>query len=122
MNLIIRDAIESDYESLCELFGQADELHREQIPHIIQKPVGRSRDKTYVDNLLDDSNTGLFVAEIEQRLVGLICCFIRAADTFYCKDLKRRLCLIFKQIRSNFFSTIHRLFMSPVFNFFCISR
>lgn len=77
MELIIRAALEADYESLCELFGQADEFHRNRVPHIIQKPDGLSRDKNYVDNLLADSNTGLFVAEIEQHLVGLICFFIR---------------------------------------------
>ncbi|HEX9971721.1 MAG TPA: GNAT family N-acetyltransferase [bacterium] len=77
MELIIRNAMESDYESLCDLFEQADAFHRKYVPHIIQKHDGLSRDKDYVENLIADGNVGLFVAQIGQRLVGLICCFIR---------------------------------------------
>lgn len=75
--LIIREAIGSDYEALCDLFDQADTFHRNFLPQIFRKPEGFSRDRDYVDNLLTDVNVGFFVAEIDQRLVGLVCCFIR---------------------------------------------
>ncbi|MCU0645187.1 MAG: GNAT family N-acetyltransferase [bacterium] len=75
--LIIREAIGSDYQALCDLFDQVDEFHRKQVPHIFRKPEGESRSSDYVENLMADANTGLFVAQANERLVGLICCFMR---------------------------------------------
>ncbi len=75
--LIIREALRSDYESLCDLFDQADEFHRKRMPQIFRKPDGESRDSDYVENLMADANAGLFVAQVKERLVGLICCFLR---------------------------------------------
>lgn len=75
--LIIREAIGSDYEALCHLFDQADEFHRKRMPQFFRKPEGECRDSDYVENLMADANAGLFVAQLKERLVGLICCFMR---------------------------------------------
>jgi len=81
MELIIREAVESDYDFLCELFEEGDAFHRENVTYVFQKPEGPSRDADYVNRLISDENVGLFIALIESRPVGLICIFIREAPT-----------------------------------------
>ncbi len=73
----IRKAVASDYDNLCALFDQADTLHRKSLPQIFQKPSGVVRGRDYVLGLIADESVGLFVAQVEGRLVGLICVMIR---------------------------------------------
>ena len=73
----IRKAIASDYGDLCALVDQVDTLHRKSLPHIFQKPSGVVRGRDYVLGLIADESVGLFVAQVEGRLVGLICVMIR---------------------------------------------
>lgn len=79
MELIIRDAVESDYDFLRELFEEGDAFHRENVPYVFQKPIGPARDTDYVQRLIVDETVGLFVADMDSRLVGLICIFLREA-------------------------------------------
>ena len=70
-------ATASDYDDLCALFDQGDTLHRKSLPQIFQKPSGLVRGRDYVLGLIADESVGLFVAQVEGRLVGLICVMIR---------------------------------------------
>jgi len=76
MDLRIREAEASDYDALCALFDEVDSLHRARLPHIFQKPDGPCRDKDYVLALIADETVGLFVAETEGQLAGLVCVVI----------------------------------------------
>jgi ribosomal protein S18 acetylase RimI-like enzyme len=77
MDLRIREAEASDYDALCALFDEVDSLHRTHLPHIFQEPDGPARDKALILGLLQDEAVGLFVAEVDHRLVGLIFVFVR---------------------------------------------
>jgi ribosomal protein S18 acetylase RimI-like enzyme len=73
----IREAVPSDYESLCVLLDEADAPHRENLPWMFQKPRGAVRRKDYVLGLIADEAVGFFVAQVGDRLVGSMCVMIR---------------------------------------------
>jgi ribosomal protein S18 acetylase RimI-like enzyme len=77
MHLDIRRAAASDFDNLCALFDEGDTLHLENLPHIFKRPRGPVRDRDYVLNLISDEAVGLFVVQIEDQLVGLVCVIIR---------------------------------------------
>ena len=52
--------------------GAIDALHRDNLPHIFQKPEGPVREKDYFSELLADKNVGFFVAELDKKLVGFV--------------------------------------------------
>jgi ribosomal protein S18 acetylase RimI-like enzyme len=79
MQVTIREAVASDFESLCILFDEGDARHREMLPWIFRKPPGAAREKKYVQDLIADEATGFFVAQAGDRLVGLIAVAIRQA-------------------------------------------
>ena len=77
MRPTIRKARAQDYDSLCELYDQVDALHREKCPDIFCKPQGPARDRNYILGLIEDENTGLFVADREGKLAGFIHAIMR---------------------------------------------
>lgn len=79
MEVNIRNAVAEDYPALCELFDGVDALHRDNLPHIFQRPDGSIRDQEYFLGLMADENVGLFVAEIDGELIGFIHVIIRDA-------------------------------------------
>jgi len=80
MKLNIREAVASDYESLCVLFDEGDALHRENLPWVFQKPRGAVRERDYVLGLIADEAVGFFAAQVGDRLAGLICVMIRESS------------------------------------------
>lgn len=72
MEINIRKATAGDYNSMCELFDEIDALHRNNLPHIFQKPNGAVREKAYYSELITDENVVLLVAEAGKNLVGFI--------------------------------------------------
>ena len=77
MKLSIGRAVASDHDDLRALFDEGDALHRENLPRVFQKPRGAVRSKDYVLDLIADEAVGFFVAQVEDRLVGLIKASIR---------------------------------------------
>lgn len=73
----IRQATAEDYDALCTIIDEVDTLHRDRMPHIFQKPPGPVRDKEYILSLLADDNIGLFVAEVEGQVAGLVHVLVR---------------------------------------------
>ncbi len=72
MEISVRQATASDYSSLCELFEEGDSLHRENLPHIFQKPNGAAREQDYYLELIADENVAVLVAEANEQLVGFV--------------------------------------------------
>jgi diamine N-acetyltransferase len=72
MEISIRKATADDYNTLCELFDEVDALHRDNLPHIFQKPSGSVREQEYYSGLIADENVALLVAQAGERLVGFI--------------------------------------------------
>jgi len=82
MDISVRQATANDYIPLCELFDEVDALHRDNLPHIFQKPSGAAREQDYYSGLLADENVALLVAEVGEELVGSVHAIIRDAPTF----------------------------------------
>lgn len=75
--MIIRRAAPQDCDDLCMLIDQVDALHRNNQPEVFRKPIGPVRDREYVLALIADDNVGLFVAEVDGALGGMIHAFVR---------------------------------------------
>lgn len=72
MGLVIREAVPFDYENLCELFDEADKLHRNHLSDRFQAPKGPARDKEFILGLLADQTVEVFVVERDEKLLGLV--------------------------------------------------
>jgi len=77
MEISVRKATAEDYNSLCELFNEIDALHRDNLPHIFQKPNGAAREKDYYLGLIADEHVALLVAEAGENLVGFVHAIVR---------------------------------------------
>jgi diamine N-acetyltransferase len=77
MEISVRKATANDYNSLCELFNEIDDLHRGNLPHIFQKPNGAAREKDYYLGLIADESVALLVAETGENLVGFVHAIVR---------------------------------------------
>jgi ribosomal protein S18 acetylase RimI-like enzyme len=77
MEISVRKATADDYNSVCELFNEIDALHRDNLPHIFQKPSGAAREQDYYSGLIADENVALLVAEAGGKLVGFVHAIIR---------------------------------------------
>src|SRR5262245_19963172 len=77
MELSVRKATAEDYNSLCELFDEIDALHRDNLPHIFQKPIGTAREQDYYLGLVAEENVALLVAELGEKLVGFVHAIVR---------------------------------------------
>ena len=82
MTIIVRKATTNDYNILCELFDEIDALHRDNLPHLFQKPSGSVREQDYYSGLIADENVGLFVAEADGKLVGFVHAIVRDTPAF----------------------------------------
>jgi ribosomal protein S18 acetylase RimI-like enzyme len=70
--MIIREAVAGDYENLNTLINEVDRLHRDNLPQKFQVSEGPVRDRNFILDLIADESVGLFVAEREAQLVGLV--------------------------------------------------
>jgi len=69
---LIRPAQPEDYDGLCALMREVNELHRQNHPQIYQQPPGPIWDREVVLHLMADENVGLFVAESQGQLQGFV--------------------------------------------------
>jgi len=72
-----RKAAADDYDNLCELFDEIDALHLVNLPDIFQAPNGAAREKDSYLALVADENIGLFVVEIDEKLIGFVHVLLR---------------------------------------------
>lgn len=70
MEIRVRKATADDYNSACKLFDEIDALHRDNLPHIFQKPDGAARELDYYLKIITDENAAFLVAETGEELVG----------------------------------------------------
>jgi 3-phosphoshikimate 1-carboxyvinyltransferase len=76
---VIRRARPEDYESLCGLMRETNELHRQHHPQIFQQPAGSILERAAWFDLVKDENAGLWVAEAERGLLGFVMIVMKAA-------------------------------------------
>ena len=77
MEILIREAVARDYKNLNTLIDAVDRLHRDNLPQKFQESDGSVRDRNFILDLITDESVGLFVAEREAQLVGLVHIVIR---------------------------------------------
>jgi len=82
MEIKIRDAVISDYESLCEVYVELDEQHRMNHPELFIKPEDYARAKDYILESINDSNKALFVADVDSIVVAFAECYIQKSSNF----------------------------------------
>ena len=56
MEIKIREASINDYEGLCEVYVELDELHRLNHPELFIKPEEYARAKEYILESINDGN------------------------------------------------------------------
>lgn len=82
MDINIRDAEIKDYENLCEIYTELDNLHRLNHPELFIKPVDCARAREYISETIKDDNRALFVAEADSKIVGFAECCIQKSSNF----------------------------------------
>lgn len=82
MNIKVREAIINDYEGLCEIYRELDELHRLNHPELFVKPDDYARAKEYVSEIINDNDKALFVAEADAKVIGFAECYILKSSSF----------------------------------------
>jgi ribosomal protein S18 acetylase RimI-like enzyme len=73
-----RYATALDILSLIELFGEIDEYHRIQLPHLFQSHDGPAREQEYLQGILNDENAAIFVIEHGAELIGFIHVYVKS--------------------------------------------
>jgi ribosomal protein S18 acetylase RimI-like enzyme len=82
MKINIRKAIAEDYSVLIGLFDEIDVIHRDNLPHLFQKPIGPVRELDYYLGLISDESTAVLIAEMDGKIVGFVHAFARTAPDF----------------------------------------
>lgn len=71
-SLSVRKARPDDYEDLCVLFADLDELHRLARPDLFRVPEGPPRSREYVAEFIACDTKAIFVALMGPKLVGFL--------------------------------------------------
>jgi diamine N-acetyltransferase len=79
MEVVIREASPADYEAVCALFVQLDQLHAQALPDLFQPVAGLARPREFFAQMLADEEDAVFVAVHQGALVGLLRCSERCA-------------------------------------------
>jgi GNAT superfamily N-acetyltransferase len=82
METRVRGATIEDYEVLCEIFAQADELHYEALPLVFRNVEGPSRSRELVEGIIAAEGEELIVAEADGEVVGALWVTLRDAPDY----------------------------------------
>lgn len=73
MDFTIRTAVLADYNGLCKVFAEVDDLHREHHPELFcDPPNGITRSMAYLEELLANPNASVLVAEDRDQVIGAV--------------------------------------------------
>lgn len=79
---IVRAATLGDYDSMCTLLGQVDELHRLNAPWLFCKPSTEPRSKDFFEQLLGSEDAAVLVADAIGQVVGVATALMRSSPDF----------------------------------------
>lgn len=80
MDVFIREATMADQAGLERLYQEIDTLHHDALPHLFRKAEEIERPSSFLEEQLGDENTHLFVADVGERLAGVISLKLRKHD------------------------------------------
>ena len=72
MEAIIRPGRATDYKALKPLFEQLDDQHHQALPDFFRPAEEINRSQRFVNEILVNDESELFVAEVEGKIVGLV--------------------------------------------------
>ena len=75
--MVVRKATLHDYDELCALMAEVDDLHRSNLPQRFREPEGPTREWDYFPSVVTDESVGFFVAEEGEKLVGFVHAVVR---------------------------------------------
>jgi GNAT superfamily N-acetyltransferase len=78
----VRQASRRDYEEVCALFDELDEIHRQARPDMFQPFPPPARTREQVAHWLAQPESTVLVAQSEAGVVGLVVLLIRAPSGF----------------------------------------
>ena len=81
-NVSIRPAVPTDHGSLCLLFDELDAFHRTGDPQLLRQPLVDPRPQAYLDGLIEDPRSEIFVADVGGDCVGVAIVQLQDAPTF----------------------------------------
>jgi len=79
---IVRDASLGDYDSMCALLAQVDELHRLNVPWLFCKPSTEPRSMGFFEQLLRSNDGTVLVADAAGHVVGIATALMRSSPDF----------------------------------------
>jgi len=82
LSIRVRQASLRDYEELCALFDQLDEMHRQARPDMFQPFPPPARTREQVAHWLAQADSTVLVAQSEEGVVGLAVVLTRAPSGF----------------------------------------
>ncbi|NLZ47885.1 MAG: GNAT family N-acetyltransferase [Clostridiales bacterium] len=77
MNVIVREATKLDYEEICKLYEELDTYHRNSLPQYFSEYEGPSRSIEYINSLIEQEESILYVSVINSKIIGLIQVYIK---------------------------------------------
>jgi ribosomal protein S18 acetylase RimI-like enzyme len=79
---IVRAATLGDYDSMCTLLGEVDELHRLNAPWLFRKPSTEPRSRAFFEQLLGSEDAAVLVADATGPIVGVATALMRPSPDF----------------------------------------
>ncbi|HLZ62973.1 MAG TPA: GNAT family N-acetyltransferase [Ktedonosporobacter sp.] len=77
MNMVLRAATDEDYEVVCTLYDQLEQIHAQALPHFFRTVEGHARPHKWFADILANEDAALFVAEQQGIIVGMVHCYVR---------------------------------------------
>ena len=68
----IRLATMKDMDGMNRVWGEIEAQHAAALPQVFKRVTNPTRDRRYVASILADRNSAIFVAEMNERIIGLI--------------------------------------------------
>ncbi|MGE0547937.1 MAG: N-acetyltransferase family protein [Kofleriaceae bacterium] len=75
--ITVRAATMADYDAICRLFGEADQLHAELVPGLFRRPDRPSRSRDELARVLASPAAAMLVADDGRELAGVISLVLR---------------------------------------------
>lgn len=88
MNISVRKYNNNDNDSVIKLYYQIDNQHYQKLPDEFLEPIKIIRDNKYFENIISSNDSILFVAEIDNLIVGLIEVYIKQNTTIVSNPIK----------------------------------
>jgi ribosomal protein S18 acetylase RimI-like enzyme len=78
LNITIHKAIVIDYEIIKTILDENDSFHQQFLPEIFQDPKGKSWNKEYVISIINNTDSDILLAKVNDKVVGVMVLIIKS--------------------------------------------